>query len=463
MFTNGPEELKSMADFLIFVVDDDEWYRELIGYTLGLNPDYRLRKFGDASSLLRELHEKPDLITLDYRLPDAQGQALLERIRSENPETEIIVISEQDDIQTAVDLLKSGAYDYIVKSRDIRERLLHTVVNIRKQSELRRRVEVLQEELGRKYSVSGSLIGASEAMHAVFGALEKASATNIGVILTGETGTGKELAARAIHYNSKRKSGPFVAVNMSAVPRELAESELFGHEKGAYTGAITQRIGRFEQADGGTLFLDEIGDLELALQAKLLRVLQEKELSRVGGQKIIRTDCRILVATNKDLLQEVKAGHFREDLYYRLFGFVIQMPPLRERGQDVIILARHFIREFCRENDMPEPVFNNDAQRKLLNYHFPGNVRELKALVELAAVMSDGGVICPEHINSDQNREQYKPNLSGLTLDDHIANIIGLYLIKHHQNVKQAARELGISYSTIYRYLKRQKRTDQSF
>jgi two-component system, NtrC family, response regulator AtoC len=446
-----------MGDFRIFVVDDDDWYRELLCYNLSLNPDYSIRKFADAASLLVQLHEKPDIITLDYRLPDSDGKTLLERIREESPETDVVVISEQEDIQTAVDLLKSGAYDYIVKSRDIRDRLLHTVANIRKQSELRKRVEVLQEELGRKYSVSGTLIGASDAIRRVFGAIEKAAATNISIILTGETGTGKELAARAIHYNSKRKNGPFVAVNMAAVPRELAESELFGHEKGAYTGAVSQRIGRFEQATGGTLFLDEIGDMEPALQAKLLRVLQEKELTRVGGHKLIRTDCRILVATNRDLLQEVKAGRFREDLYYRLFGFVIEMPPLRERDQDILLLARHFIRDFCRENDLPEPALSSDAQKKLLKYHYPGNVRELKAIAELAAVMSGGELIGEDHVQLVRKDESYQPETSGMTLNDHIMHIVRLYLQKHGNNIKEAARELDISYTTIYRYLKKEK------
>ncbi|ELR69071.1 two-component response regulator [Fulvivirga imtechensis AK7] len=449
-----------MAKFSIFVVEDDEWYRELLTYNLSLNPDYEIRKFDNAKSFLDELDQNPDVVTLDYRLPDMEGEEVLRKIKDYNPAIEVIIISEQEKIETAVNLLNLGAYDYIVKSRDIRDKLLNTVSNIRKQSHLKEKVATLQKEVQKKYSFENSIIGSSDSIKKVFSLLEKAIGNNISVIITGETGTGKELAAKAIHYNSTRKNYPFVPVNVAAIPKDLIESELFGHEKGAFTGANYRRIGKFEEADKGTLFLDEIGEMDLTLQAKLLRALQEKEVTRIGSNKTIKTDCRIIVATNKNLLQEVKAGKFREDLYYRLFGLTVDMPPLRNRNKDIIILAKYFITSFCQENKQEPPVLSNKAQKKLLNYSFPGNVRELKSIVELATVMSNNGEITEDDINFSNNEELYDPPLSGMTLREHTTRIIKLYLKKHENNIKDAAKELDIGYSTIYRVLKNEKIDD---
>ena len=255
----------------------------------------------------------------------------MKRIRQENPDIQVILISEQDDISVVVSLLKLGAYDYITKSENIRERLLITVQNIGKEIILKRELKVLRKEVQQKYSFRNTILGESRAIKKVYELIEKAINTNITVIISGETGTGKELVAKAVHFNSARKDRSFVPVNISAIPSELIESELFGHEKGAFTGAISRRIGHFEEADGGTIFLDEIGEMELGLQSKLLRVLQEKEIVRLGSNKPVKTDCRIIVATNKNLKEEVKKGRFREDLYYRLLGLPIEMPPLRTR------------------------------------------------------------------------------------------------------------------------------------
>ena len=238
-----------------------------------------------------------------------------------------------------------GAYDYISKSEDIKDRLLNTVKNIRNGIGLKREISTLRREVQKKYSFRESILGESPAIKTVYDLIDKALSTNITVIISGETGTGKELVAKAIHYNSKRKDKPFVTVNVAAIPSELIESELFGHEKGAFTGAAYRRIGRFEEADGGTLFLDEIGEMELNLQAKLLRVLQEKEIVRIGSNKPVKTDCRIVVATNKNLKEEVKKGNFREDLYYRLLGLPIELPPLRERANDILDPGPAFYRE----------------------------------------------------------------------------------------------------------------------
>ena len=447
----------SMAKFSIYVVEDDEWYRELLSHNLSLNPDYEIKKFDTAKAFLAELNNNPDVVTLDYLLPDMEGREVLKRIREYNPDIEVIIISEQEKIETAVELLNLGAYDYIVKSRDIRDKLLNAVNHIHKHSNLQAKVENLQKEVQKKYSFDNSIIGSSDSIKKVFSLIEKAIGNNISVIITGETGTGKELAAKAIHYNSPRKDQPFVAVNVAAIPKDLIESELFGHEKGAFTGANFRRIGKFEEANDGTLFLDEIGEMDLTLQAKLLRALQEKEVTRIGSNKIVKTDCRIIVATHKNLLKEVKEGRFREDLYYRIFGLTIDMPPLRMRGKDIIILAKYFIEAFCEDNKQNVPVLSNKAQKKLLNYSFPGNVRELKSVVELATVMCNDGEITEEDINFSNNEELYEPPISGLTLKEHTTRIIKLYLKKHDNNIKDAAKELDIGYSTIYRVLRSEK------
>ena len=389
--------------FKIFVVEDSEWYNKLLVHTLSLNPDYEIKSFFNGRDFLNSLFESPDIVTLDYRLPDITGLELLKLIREENSDIQVILISEQGDIDTVVNLLKLGAYDYISKSDDIKDRLLNTVKNIRDGLGLKREISTLRREIQKKYSFRQSILGESQSIRDVYELIDKALSTNINVVISGETGTGKELVAKAIHYNSKRKDKPFVTVNVTAIPSELIESELFGHEKGSFTGAGFRRIGRFEEADGGTLFLDEIGEMQLNLQSKLLRALQEKEIVRIGSNKPVKTDCRIVVATNKNLKEEVKKGNFREDLYYRLLGLPIELPPLRERGNDILILAQSFIGMFCHENNIPVKKLSGKSQMKLMGYHFPGNVRELKSVIELAVTLSENMEIEPVDIVIDQN------------------------------------------------------------
>jgi len=306
----------------------------------------------------------------------------------------------------------------------------------------------------KKYNYEKSIIGNSKEIKKVFGLIEKAINTNIVVTITGETGTGKELVAKAIHYNSIRKKEPLIAINMAAVPKDLIESELFGHEKGAFTGAQATRIGKFEEASGGTLFLDEIGEMDLTLQAKLLRALQEKEITRIGSNKVIKTNCRIIVSTNRNLKQEVKDKKFREDLFYRLFGITIEIPPLREREHDILVLSRYFIREYCKENNITVKDLSREAQKKLLSYSYPGNVRELKSVVELAVVMSNNQEIETEDIKFGNDELEPEVMNYELTLREHNYRIVKSYLRKYDENVKIAAEKLGIGFSTIYRMLK---------
>jgi DNA-binding NtrC family response regulator len=283
--------------------------------------------------------------------------------------------------------------------------------------------------------------------------MEKATKTNINVSITGETGTGKEVVAKAIHHNSDRKRKNFVAVNMAAIPKELIESELFGHEKGAFTGAIARKPGKFEEANGGTIFLDEIAELDLSQQNKLLRVLQEREVVRVGGSEKVNLDVRVIVATHKNLADEVKKGNFREDLYFRIIGLPIELPPLRERGDDILILAKHFADEFAKENKMGTFQFTPEARTKLLGYAFPGNVRELKSVIDLAVVMCENHKIGADDITFTSAKKDLVFDGEQKTLRQYTCDIIKFYLKKTNDDVIATANLLDIGKSTIYKMM----------
>lgn len=442
-----------LKPFSVYIVEDNDWYNKLLVHSVSLNPDIDIRSFQNGSDFLKNLEERPNVVTLDYRLPDFTGRDLLEKIKNFDPSIEVIVISEQSDIETALDLLRAGAYDYLVKSDDIKQRLLNCIHNIMKTSNLEKRVELLQKEVEKKYTFQTNIIGNSQGLKDVFNLIEKASATNINVSIKGETGTGKELVAKAIHYNSTRKKNAFVPVNVASLPAELIESELFGHEKGAFTGAVAKRIGRFEEANGGTLFLDEIAEVPMHLQAKLLRVLQEKEFNPVGSNKTVKTDCRIIVATHKNLKEEVKKGTFREDLYYRIIGLNIELPPLRERGNDIIILFKSFVSEFSKENKLAEKKISAEAQKKLLNYNFPGNIRELKSIAETAVVLADE-TITEKEILIDGDAEVGTFNNFDLSLKEYNLKLLQAYLVKFNKDLPLIAQKLDISLSTVYRMIK---------
>lgn len=449
--------MNGTAPFLIFVVEDDLWYGELLVHHLSLNPDYEITKFGTAKDMLASLHLQPDVITLDYSLPDMTGSEALARIKSESPNTAVVVISGQENIATAIDLLRKGAYDYLVKDEETRERLWNSINNIRKQVSLQNEINVLRDQIGKQYDMSRLLIGNCEAIKLVYKLIDKAARTPITVSISGETGTGKELVAKAIHFNSARARKNFVAVNVASIPRDLIESELFGHEKGAFTGANARRAGKFEEANGGTLFLDEIAEFDFSLQAKILRVLQEKEITRLGSNQVIPVDVRIIVATHRNLADETRKGNFREDLYYRLLGLPVHLPPLRERGSDILLLAKHFLDKFSLDNHMPKKLISPDAREKLLKYSFPGNVRELKAIMELAAVMSDSDFLNPEDFTFTSARVSTDLLDQELTLDQYSNIIIASYVKKTGGNVIEAANLLGIGKSTIYRLIKEKK------
>lgn len=442
------------TSFLVYVLEDDEWYNKMLCHAISLNPEYEVQGFRTGQELLKALHRRPHVITLDYRLPDTDGLEMLKKIKAVAPSTEVIVISEQDDIETAVDLLKHGANDYLVKSKAIRDRLLHVIQKVVKTVGLEQQVSALKKKVREKYDFQKTIIGHSKVMKPVFEMVEKSLDNDISVLIGGETGTGKEVIAKAIHYNSSRSKGAFVAVNMAAIPPDLVESELFGHEKGAFTGALARRKGKFEEAQGGTILLDEIGELKTEFQAKLLRVLQEKEITRVGSNATIPIDCRVLAATNQNLKENVKSGKFREDLYFRLYGIPIDLPPLRERGKDILLLAHHFLERYCAENQKELNSFTEKAQQKLLIHTWPGNIRELKSVVELSVVMAGGQPIDTHHILLAYEDVMAEVLSDEMTLREYDVRIVKTYLAKYDGNSKLVAKKLGIGQTTIYRMLK---------
>lgn len=432
-------------------------FAKIIAHHLSLNPDYEVEIFANGKQCLNNLYKNPAVITLDYNMPGLSGLEVLNKIREFNPELPVVIVSGQKDISTAVELLKQGAYDYVLKDDDTKERLWNIIRNIKEHHQLKQKVSALEQEITKKYSFGNMIKGNSLAIERVFQLIEKAARTNINVSITGETGTGKELVAKSIHFHSARAKQAFVAVNVSAIPRELIEAEMFGHEKGAFTGAYNRRIGKFEEASKGTIFLDEIGDMDTNMQSKLLRVLQEEEVTRIGGNSVIKLDVRVIVATHKNLLEEVKSGRFREDLYYRLLGLPIEIPPLRDRSSDIYILARHFVDEFCTKNKMKKLTIAPDAFEKLKKYPYPGNVRELKAIMELAAVMTDGDTITEKDITFSSASVSGDFLQEETTLEEYNRRIIKYFLDKYNNKVRVVADKLGVGKTTIYRMMQENK------
>ncbi|MCH7638892.1 MAG: sigma-54-dependent Fis family transcriptional regulator [Bacteroidetes bacterium] len=386
--------------YRFFVVDDDRHYARLLSYRLDKDAEHEVHVYHSGEDALDALDAgtEPDLILLDIMMPGIGGMETLRRIRLLRPELPVVMISAQGTIDVAIEAIKGGANDYITKGQDDLVKLDAVVKNHRERIKLAREVESLRGEVAGKYGLD-EIVGDSPAMEEVYRLIHKTLRGNLTVAIQGESGTGKELVARAIHFNSAHAPdidgpGPFVVVNCAAIPSELMESEFFGHEKGSFTGAHVRKIGKFEQADGGTIFLDEIGELDLGLQAKLLRALQNREITRVGGNDTITFECRIISATNKDILKMVADGSFREDLYYRLFQFPIQLPPLRDRDKDVLVLAHEFLNKYTEDrSEFAGKRFSAETTRAIAVHAWPGNVRELKNAVERAVLISDSEVI----------------------------------------------------------------------
>ncbi|MCK5776354.1 MAG: sigma-54-dependent Fis family transcriptional regulator [Bacteroidales bacterium] len=437
----------------IFVVEDDLIFAKSIKYYLSLDHDNDIEHFSNGKDALSNKYKNPDLIILDYNLPGMNGMEVMKGFHKYNNKTFVILMSAQNDIKIAVNLMKEGAFDYYVKDGDLKDRLWMSMEKIKKLTNYESKIDRLEAEVENKYSYSTLIKGNSKSIKNIYGLIGKATRTNINVSITGETGTGKELAAKAIHFNSERRKKPFVAVNVSAIPHDLIESELFGHERGAFTGADTRKIGRFEEANHGTLFLDEIGDMDLSMQSKILRVLQENELVRIGGNTTIRLDIRLIVATHKTLSDLVRTREFREDLYYRLLGLPIQMPPLRNRDGDVLLLAKYFIDDLSTKNNLPQKKMGLEAQEKLKAYHFPGNVRELKAVMELAVVLSNSDEITTSDINFSTLGSVEDIFAEELSMKEYHSKIIKYFLKKYDNKVRLVAEKLDVGKSSIYNML----------
>ena len=385
-----------MAKGTILIADDDRSIRTVLDQALG-RVGYDVRSTGNAATLWRWVQDgEGDMVITDVVMPDENGLDMLPRIKKLRPDLPVVVMSAQNTLLTAVKATERGAYEYLPKPFDLKELLavVERALSAPKKTAASAPAVAAEEE------ERLPLIGRSPAMQDIYRVLARLMGTDLTVMITGESGTGKELVARALHDYGKRRAGPFVAINMAAIPRELIESELFGHEKGAFTGANTRSTGRFEQADGGTLFLDEIGDMPLEAQTRLLRVLQQGEYTTVGGRTPIRTDVRIIAATNRDLRQQINQGLFREDLFYRLNVVPVRLPPLRERTEDVPDLVRHFLGEAMKEG-LPTKTLAADAMERLKRYSWPGNVRELENLVRRLAALYSEETIGIEVIESE--------------------------------------------------------------
>jgi two-component system response regulator HydG len=443
----------------VLVVDDDPAHRTMLR-TLLTGWGYAIDESDDGSAAIERVHEQAfDLIMMDIRMVKVSGLQALAEIKALNPAIPIIIMTAYSSVESAVEALKSGAYDYLTKPLDFDELRL-VMERAMEHSHLREENRLLRETLGVHFDTQ-HIIGRSAPMMRLMETVAQVAPSEATVLITGESGTGKEMVAGAIHFNSPRKDGPFVKINCAAITETLLESELFGHEKGAFTGAHRQKAGRFRQAHGGSLFLDEISEMSLAMQVKLLRVLQEREITRVGGEEVIKVDVRIIAATNKDLAREIEVGRFREDLYYRLNVVALEMPPLRERREDIPLLAQHFLEALSKENRKNIKGFTPQAMDRLIKYDWPGNVRELMNAVERGVVLSRSPYLDEEVlslISSDELSSQDISSGDGLNADMPLDEVEKATILKTLEsaggNKSEAARRLGITRRTLHKRLK---------
>lgn len=447
-----------MSKHTIMVVEDEEMMRSILRRLLETE-GYEVVTADSAEAGLAAFGENDISVTLtDIKMSGMDGLELLDHLKTIDADALVVIITAYSSVDSAISALRKGAYDYVTKPF-VNEDLLQTIKNAIQQRELFRENRALRRELSQKYTFE-EIVGKSESLQKIFALVQKVANTNANILILGESGTGKELIARAIHLNSGRSSQPFLAVNCGALPESILESELFGHVRGAFTGAVGDKKGLFRSASGGTLFLDEIGEMPIALQVKLLRALQEHEVTPVGSAAPVKFDARIIAATNKDLAEEVTAGRFREDLFYRLNVIEMSIPPLRERREDIPLLAKHFIAKTSRSQNAAEKSIPREVVAALTNYSWPGNVRELENAIERAFILSEESIDIenlPAKVRAEAGRsypshddENFRP-----TLDE----MERRYLMETLQSVEgdkaKAAGILGIDLSTLYRKLKR--------
>lgn len=444
----------------VLVVDDDAAHRTMLR-TLLTGWGYTIFEADDGATAVEKVHDQAfDLVLMDIRMVKVSGLEALTEIKAFNPAIPVIIMTAYSSVETAVEALKSGAYDYLTKPLDFDELRL-TMERAMDHRQLKEENRFLRERLEGHFD-RRNIIGRSPAMVKLLETVAQVAPSEATVLITGESGTGKEMIAGAIHFNSPRKEGPFVKINCAAITETLLESELFGHEKGAFTGAYKRKEGRFRQAHGGTLFLDEISEMSLAMQVKLLRVLQEREITRVGGEEVIKVDVRVIAATNRDLLQEIEAGRFREDLYYRLNVVTLQIPPLRERREDIPLLAQHFLKMFTEKNHKEIKGFTPQAMDGFIKYDWPGNVRELMNAVERGVVLSRSEYLNEEElplILHDEALEKEPISKDVIPTDLPLEEVEKATILKTLEstggNKSEAARRLGITRRTLHKKLKR--------
>ena len=453
--------MKSKINARVLIVDDDLGVLQAAKLYLKQHIEFVEISDNPEAVISGLKTDKYDVIFLDMNFTKnvtsgEEGFYFLKKIKTIDPSIEVILITAYGDVELAVKAIKEGAADFIIKPWQNEKLLatLSTAVNLNKAKNkiktLQSQKEQLIENINKPFY---NLLGNSESIKEVINMIKKISKTDVNVLITGENGTGKELVFRAIHRESNRSNEPFIPVDMGAVSDTLFESELFGHVKGAFTDAIKDRIGHFEVASGGTLFLDEIGNLPLPIQAKILRVLETREVKRLGSHKSTPIDIRLISATNIDIREMVKKNKFREDLLYRINTIEIQIPPLRDRGQDIVLLAEIFLKQFCLKYKKPEKILSSETREKLLNYRWPGNVRELKHSTERAVIMSENDILCPDDFFVSSNTDFTNTNNFDLGITE--KKIILKALKKHQNNISKTAIELGLSRSALYRRIEK--------
>jgi len=442
----------------ILVVDDDLAHRTMLR-TLLASWGYEVSEVDDGSAAVEAVHRQPfDLVLMDIRMIRLSGIEALGEIKDFNPAIPVILMTAYASVETAVEALKKGAYDYLTKPLDFDELKL-AIERAMEHSRLREENRLLRESLGLQFD-RRNLIGRSAVMTRLLETVAQVAPSEATVLITGESGTGKEVIAGAIHYNSPRREEPFIKINCAAIPETLLESELFGHEKGAFTGADRRREGKFRQADGGSIFLDEVSEMSLAMQVRLLRVLQEREITRVGGEEVIRVNVRVITATNRDLAAAIEAGRFRKDLFYRLNVVTLHVPPLRERKDDIPPLAEHFLKMFAEKNRKRVRGFTPQAMDRLLRYDWPGNVRELMNTVERGVVLTrseyiDEGELTPVLLKEPGEKTLPPGEAGAVSLEALEKATILKTLDQTGGNKSEAARRLGITRRTLHQKLKK--------
>ena len=398
----------------ILIVDDDESIRWVLDKGLK-KKGYQVDLAKNGREGINKIEKQNDyfIVFLDIFMPDMNGLDVLQKIKKVQPGLFVIIMTAQGTMKNTIEAMQKGAYDYITKPFDLEEIYIF-LEKVSKEIEQRKRINILESELKERIEI-GEIVGKSKAMQRIFKIIGKAASLDVNVLIQGESGTGKELVARALHHNSHRVTEPFITINCAAIPKDLLESELFGHEKGAFTGAVEQKKGKFELANNGTLFLDEIGDMALRLQAKILRVLQDKEFYRVGAKSSLKSGARIIAATNRNLEEAVENKQFREDLYHRLNVILIMIPPLREHKEDIPLLAKHFVEKVEQESNHGKIYISPEVLKLLQHYEWSGNIRELENTIKRAVILSSGGTIQPEHLHSHLSKKLLDSELEGIS------------------------------------------------